>query len=407
MPGAGTGGSNITTVNAITDLENSNPVINKTQEEPVATTIVWSDASTSEEVTNNEPPIELKNEVINGVTKDQVSDAIGNQLDKKTKATVSSLFGDSTGLADVIAKLDAGIEKQESKRDAMKLMMFGLGMLSGGGVQQSIAAANAVGSFNKQRIDELYDQRKTIQDRVTKEALGQTFGEEETKGPSEFGTGYRGSDGNVYFNPNNVPAGVDITNKVGTEDEGDLPSKLQGSVDRLDTTIDESYNKVAKIQNVVDSLDKTGGAFSSGVFGQGGEWMKKFFGTQDEVSTFRTLVNNLTLGEAISNRPPGPASDKDIALLREGVANGFTNEAGLRDWMAAIERLSNYERRYAEAKRDYIYDNRSSRGFKAPAYEPSGSDAASNNTTGVLDSSTKTSNGGGVKVDLDLSNLGG
>ena len=151
-------------------------------QEQVATSITWSDAggSPKEQPTGPLGQQTVDPEASSGVPSDNqvaatTSKAVKAQLEGKTDAqtvqSASQWMGDSTGLADAITKLDAGIEKQESRRDSMKLMMFGLSMLSGAGINSSIQAANAVGGFNKQRIDQLYSQRKEIQDRVTAKAL--------------------------------------------------------------------------------------------------------------------------------------------------------------------------------------------------------------------------------------------
>ena len=89
--------------------------------------------------------------------------------------------------------LQTAIDKETNKRDGMKLMAFGLSMLAGEGINSSIDAANSVGSFNKEKLDDLWDQRNEIQERVNDKVLIEVG----FPGKTSTGTG-TGSGSGVY-----------------------------------------------------------------------------------------------------------------------------------------------------------------------------------------------------------------
>ena len=213
---------------------------------------------------------------------------------------------------------------------------------------------------------------------------------------------YRGSDGNLYFQgPNNSwldannnpkPVGVTLQGKASTKDEGDLPSKLQGQANTLDEDIRALDTRQAKITNVLKNIPED---VWSGIFGQSAAGIADLLGNEDEASVWRSQVQDFMSSEAIANLPKGPASDKDIDLVLKGVRGKFDNPENLKQFLAAVQRIYNYQRAYNESKRDYIYDNRSTRGFQPPKYDPKGAHQA---TEGVINSKSNDK-----EVDLDLS----
>ena len=73
------------------------------------------------------------------------------------------------------------------------------GSAAAAGIAKQLAGASET------ELEQLYSQRNQILDSVQKQVLqieGFTTGE----GSGEFGTGWEGDDGEIYFNPEDVPA---------------------------------------------------------------------------------------------------------------------------------------------------------------------------------------------------------
>ncbi len=330
-------------------------------------------------------PAMMVNDAVAKTTAADLHKELSGKTDTNTAKALSDVIGDSSGISDALALLDQGIEKQESKRDSMKLLFGSLALLSGSGVEGAARAANQVGGFNAKRIDELYAQRRVIQDQITKATLGVA-----SEG-KEFGVGWTGDDGQVYFSPDEVPEGVKITGKAGTSNP-DVPTKWVTSQTKAAEDIQSIDERRAKISNVLSDVpDKVW----SGIFGAGAASLNKILGTQGEVDTWRTNVTALRNEVAIGDLPPGVASDRDIELVLKGTPDSFANPEALRDYLRGVEKLANYQKRYKQAYIDYIEENHTISGFEAPEYQPSGADQA---TIGVTTSSATPSN-----YDFDFS----
>ena len=362
-------------------------------QEQVATTIVWNDAAPQglPEPAPAEQPPSIDGQIDNSTPESVESGATDAGVDAKTAKSLSKVIGDSTGIADLTNNLENLINKEESKRDSLKLLMASLALLGGEGFAGAAQAANAIGGFNSQRINALYDQRKSIQDRVTKAALNKAL--PSSGGSNEFSTGWEGDDGNIYFDPNKVPAGVSIVGKAGTKDPN-VPGKWITVQTESINAVKEADEQLAQITNVIDTIPDDAW---SGVFGRGKKSLKQLLGSQDAADNWRTQVINLRTSAAIQNLPKGPASDRDIELVLSGQVDGFANPEAITQFNKATQRLAKYKKRYNQALIDFIEVNKTASGFEPPAYDPSGSDQA---TAGVVTSSSNNQ-----EVDLDLSDI--
>ena len=393
-------------------------------QEQVATSITWSDAggSPKEQELGPLPQQEVDPEAQSGTpsdtqvantTAETVETQLAGKADKKIIKSASQWMGDSTGLADAIVKLDAGIEKQENRRDAMKLMIFGLGMLSGEGINASIQAANQVGSFNEKRINALYDQRKTIQDRVTKSALDQAIpGSTASAGsPDVFGDTYKGSDGRLYskrkdgtyIDREGNPPSSDVTlTKTGAEG-ADLPASVLKSIDTLHTEAEDLEINSDKLNRVINDIDSFGGA--EGIFGTVSEFTKNVFGWQGGTSEWKKRYQDFRNSSVIANLPPGVASDRDIAIAREGFPDQNWDKEQLKSWMRGYQKLTRYQATYKRAIADWKEKNRGRTAGFRKAWENSPEYLEWKEFNGIETGSAPESNSTNQTADFDFSDL--
>ena len=61
--------------------------------------------------------------------------------------------------------------------------------------------------------------------------------------------------------------------------------------------------------------------------------------------------------EAIKALPPGPATDRDIALVREPFPTARANGEYIANWLGAVARLNEKRAQYAEHKAQFIAQN--------------------------------------------------
>ena len=93
------------------------------------------------------------------------------------------------------------------------------------------------------------------------------------------------------------------------------------------------------------------------------EKAKGAFGNQDEVSGLRAQYNQLVNSQAVKNLPPGPASDKDIALAKQG----FPPDSADPQYMAQFLRGMGKMQRAVAAASDRRANWISANGSLAPA----------------------------------------
>ena len=322
----------------------------------------------------------ISDESVKATTEKSIKTQLEGKTDSNLVNNASKILGDSTGLADVIAKLDAGIDKQESKRDSVKLMMFGLSMLSGEGMARSVQVANSVGGFNKQRIDELYDQRKTIQDRVSKEALDNTFGASGSGDSSVFGDTYVDPDGNKYFKYKDQagyegPDGEKVLKLPSgtvkqTSQSADLPSSVLKSINTLTTEADDADGQAEQFEFVKEDI-LANPAGSEGIFGTISESVKNTFGWQGGTSQWKVNYRRLKNETAIDQLPPGVASDRDIAIVMEGFPKENWDQNQLISWINGYQKLLKYNASYKRFRSQWIEENRGKTKGMRKAWEES------------------------------------
>ena len=312
---------------------------------------------------------------------------ISDIADSSLQTAIQSSQSPTALVSNINQSIDGQIDDAEGRRDSVRIMMFGLGLLTGEGVSASVQAANAAAQFDQKKVDQLYLKRRELQQQVLKERYGAKKANELSYGDQGFlGTDkkvyFQGSDGTWYDSSGARKADeVDLRGKVGTVDVGDLSARLQAQVNAAQDNIDSAKESRAKITNI---LRHAPGTRLAGVFGRSEQGLRNLFGSQDEVSVWRTQVRSFINSDAIANLPPGVASDKDIELVLQGTLDGFANEQALSDWMAAVDRLNSYAIRYYQGKVAYIEDNRGIKGFEAPDFDPS-VDRPSGGVTGIGD----------------------
>jgi hypothetical protein len=95
--------------------------------------------------------------------------------------------------------------------------------------------------------------------------------------------------------------------------------------------------------------------WKAGLYASTEEWLLEKMGKRDDPQYLRTQANGILMHEAVGSLPPGPASDKDIQLVRDGVPNPKTaGKEELVAWLEATSRLAKHQAEFQKMKADYI-----------------------------------------------------
>lgn len=87
------------------------------------------------------------------------------------------------------------------------------------------------------------------------------------------------------------------------------------------------------------------------------EKAKGAFGDQDAVSGLRAQYNQIVNSQAVKNLPPGPASDKDIALAKQGFPPDTASPVYLQSFLRGMAKMQEAVAASADRKADWLAKN--------------------------------------------------
>jgi hypothetical protein len=167
--------------------------------------------------------------------------------------------------------------------------------------------------------------------------------------------------------------GNDGSDKKVYGQPGFVPKSFQPGAEYLDKAVgkaqEQAYVHQGNAQgarSVLDSMEVVGEEnWTAGYAAKGGEFIKSVFGREDFVTGIRKEYQDIKVRNAISNLPPGVASDKDIALALSPWPDDTSNYALIRDKLEAIERIENARYEYRTFEGSYIERNRGRNGLQS------------------------------------------
>ena len=189
------------------------------------------------------------------------------------------------------------------------------------------------------------------------------------------------------------------TINVNVEGQNNATKRQEIDISGYVETVNTARRLKAKITNTISSIPAD---TSAGIFATATGKLKDIAGWRDQESTFRTLSTELINTGALQNLPPGSASEADVALVKRGVPPENADVSTLRDWMAAIERIANYDIRYNNALIQHLETEGRYSTFKAPEYDPTGIDQAASTTLGTYTTPSNVSKSADVFYDATL-----
>ena len=95
-------------------------------------------------------------------------------------------------------------------------------------------------------------------------------------------------------------------------------------------------------------------AMGSGLTAKGGELYKQYMGSQDAITSLRQEYTRLRNTQAIKMLPPGPATDKDIALAMKGFPDETANPKTMASFLRGMAKLNQYNAVNESAKAEWV-----------------------------------------------------
>lgn len=132
---------------------------------------------------------------------------------------------------------------------------------------------------------------------------------------------------------------------------GQLPDdarKLVNESAMAATGGEQALHQYADLANKIDQLSGSWGAFNTA-----GEFLKKSFGNEDARSALQKEYTRMATQGVLKLLPPGPASDKDIALAREGVPAATAAPEVMAGYLRGMAKLSSYDAALNNAKAEW------------------------------------------------------
>ncbi len=127
---------------------------------------------------------------------------------------------------------------------------------------------------------------------------------------------------------------------------GELGVQAQIQLRETDKAYKAASSRASSANRLATNLEQLTKPISSGFRAQVEESIKGFLGEQDLVTLLRTEAQALRIGTAVANLPPGPASDKDVALVLSGTLDANANPETLAQYARGIAKLAQMESRY-------------------------------------------------------------
>ena len=132
------------------------------------------------------------------------------------------------------------------------------------------------------------------------------------------------------------------------------------------TGVIESESTVTELSALANEFGTRGSEeLSAGAVASTEEWLKTALGSEDEVTVLRTRYRKLRNSKAVSDLPPGPASDRDIALALEGWPKPSANAEYMESFLIGLAKLQTLEMARARHRATYIEVNKSEVGMLA------------------------------------------
>lgn len=135
----------------------------------------------------------------------------------------------------------------------------------------------------------------------------------------------------------------------------EIPSDTRKLINESATLSATSKQSAEQFNDLAKRLDESGGGY--GVFSSASDFLKKGAGFQGGMTQLRQEYTRLRNTAAIKSLPPGPATDKDIAMALKGFPSDNASAGDLSSFLRGMAKLQDVDASINNAKTDWLAQN--------------------------------------------------
>lgn len=165
------------------------------------------------------------------------------------------------------------------------------------------------------------------------------------------------SDRSARLNLDTQKTAADVASKMSDiqKNLNDIPSDTRKLINESATLAATSKQSADQFNDLAKRLDASGGGY--GVFSSASDFLKKGAGFQGGMTQLRQEYTRLRNTAAIKSLPPGPATDKDIAMALKGFPSDNASATDLSAFLRGMAKLQDVDASINNAKTDWLAQN--------------------------------------------------
>jgi hypothetical protein len=137
-----------------------------------------------------------------------------------------------------------------------------------------------------------------------------------------------------------------------------LPEQAKKDINTAAVAAGTAKQQATQFNSLADRLAAEGGGF--GVFSSATDYLRKATGNQGYMQELRQEFTRLRNSAAVQSLPPGPATDKDIALVLEGFPPANADSRTMASFLRGMAKLQDINSATENARVDWLSNNRGS-----------------------------------------------
>lgn len=165
------------------------------------------------------------------------------------------------------------------------------------------------------------------------------------------------SDRSARLNLDTQKTAAEVADKMSSiqKNLNDIPADTRKLINESATLAATSKQSADQFNDLAKRLDASGGGY--GVFSSASDFLKKGAGFQGGMTQLRQEYTRLRNTAAIKSLPPGPATDKDIAMALKGFPSENASATDLSSFLRGMAKLQDVDASINNAKTDWLAQN--------------------------------------------------
>lgn len=164
-------------------------------------------------------------------------------------------------------------------------------------------------------------------------------------------------DRSARLNLDTQKTAADVASKMSDiqKNLSDIPADTRKLINESAVLAATSKQSAGQFNDLAKRLDEAGGGY--GVFSSASDFLKKGAGFQGGMTQLRQEYTRLRNTAAIKSLPPGPATDKDIAMALKGFPSDNASAGDLSSFLRGMAKLQDVDASINNAKTDWLAQN--------------------------------------------------